>query len=94
MKKLLWYLVAGTRGGINRARIIHSLHDRPYNANQLSKVLNLDYKTVVHHLNVLEKNYIISVQGNGYGKVHFLEDSLSSTTISPKRYIGLTVEKL
>ncbi len=73
---MLWYLIAGTRGGINRARIIHALHDRPYNANQLSKHLGLDYKTVVHHLNVLEKNYIISVQGDGYGKVNFLEEAV------------------
>lgn len=76
MKRLLWYLIAGSRGGVNRARIIHALKERPYNANQLAKYLELDYKTVIHHLKVLEKNYVVSTQGDGYGKVIFLEEEL------------------
>ncbi|HHY00319.1 MAG TPA: ArsR family transcriptional regulator, partial [Methanothermobacter sp.] len=32
MKKILWELLAGTKGGINRARIISILRGRPYNA--------------------------------------------------------------
>ena len=76
MRKLLWYLIAGTRGGVNRARIIAILHDRPYNANQISELLNLDYKTVTHHLKVLKKNYIIETEGNGYGQLHFLSELL------------------
>ncbi|HIE30965.1 MAG TPA: ArsR family transcriptional regulator, partial [Methanosarcinales archaeon] len=35
MKRMLWWLIAGTKGGVNRARIIKILHERPYNANQL-----------------------------------------------------------
>ncbi|MDP3066542.1 MAG: hypothetical protein Q8N08_07375, partial [Methanobacteriaceae archaeon] len=45
MEGLLWWLIAGNRGGINRARIINELQSRPYNANQLAKSLGLDYKT-------------------------------------------------
>jgi hypothetical protein len=37
MKKLLWRIIAGMKGGINRARIIKTLNERPYNANQLSE---------------------------------------------------------
>ncbi|MGZ7116913.1 MAG: ArsR/SmtB family transcription factor, partial [Methanobacterium sp.] len=59
MEKLLWWLITGKRGGTNRARIIKKLKDRPYNANQLSKELNLDYKTIRHHLRVLEENKVI-----------------------------------
>lgn len=50
MKRILWWLIAGTKGGVNRARIINILNERPYNANQLSEVVDLDYKTVRHHL--------------------------------------------
>ncbi|HPX77955.1 MAG TPA: ArsR family transcriptional regulator, partial [Methanobacterium sp.] len=32
MKKLLWWLIAGSSGGPNRARIILMLNERPYNA--------------------------------------------------------------
>lgn len=71
-------MIAGTRGGINRARIIHALHERPYNANQLSEVLNLDYKTITHHLKVLKNNNLITVTGNGYGQMHFLVGALET----------------
>ena len=72
MKKLLWWLIAGSKGGINRARMIHKLNERPYNANQLAEVLELDYKTVRHHLKVLEKNSVIISQGDKYGAIYFL----------------------
>ena len=43
MKKILWWLIAGTKGGINRARIINVLQQRPYNAHKLAEKLDLDY---------------------------------------------------
>ena len=76
MDKLLWFLIVGSRGGINRARIISSLNDLPKNANQLSEKLRLDYKTVAHHLKVLKKNSMITEEGNGYGNVFFLSTHL------------------
>ena len=76
MDKLLWYLIAGTRGGLNRARIISILNERPYNANQIAEKLSLDYKTVKHHLKVLRDNEIISVEGNGYGQMNFLTNHI------------------
>lgn len=75
MEDMLWWLIAGTRGGINRARIIKEIHNRPYNANQLSKMLNLDYKTIRHHMDVLKKNNIIKCSGEGqYGSVYLLSN--------------------
>lgn len=74
MRKLLWWLLAATRGGANRAKIIRMLHERPYNINQLSQTLKLDYKTVQHHMKVLEKNRIIEPSGERYGKIYFLTD--------------------
>ncbi len=72
LRRLLWWLIAGTRGGANRARILMLLHDTPSNANQLAETLNLDYKTIRHHLDVLLKNGAIVTQGEGYGMVYFL----------------------
>jgi DNA-binding transcriptional ArsR family regulator len=76
MEKLLWWLIMGKRGGINRARIIRKLKDRPYNTNQLSKELDLSYKTVRHHIKILEENKIIKPSGDSYSKLYFLEDEV------------------
>jgi predicted transcriptional regulator len=82
MRKLLWWLIAGTKGGVNRARIINILHDRPCNAHQLSKKLDLDYKTVRHHLKVLEDNNLITNAGEKkYGTVYFLSSSMDENYI-------------
>lgn len=76
MKRLLWYLIAGTRGGVNRAKIIKFLKERPYNANQLSNLLNLDYKTITHHLKVLNDNEIIISGEEKYGALYFLTERM------------------
>ena len=79
MKNLLWYLIAGTKGGETRGRIIEFLKDTPSNANQLSEKLNLDYKTIRHHLGVLEKNKITTAVNKGeYGAVYFLSDEMQA----------------
>jgi len=39
--------------------ILKYLFDKSYNANQLATTLNMDYKTIRHHLAVLIKNGII-----------------------------------
>ena len=60
LRQLLWYLLAGTRGGPNRARILEALHGRPYNAHELSETLGLHYRTVQHHLELLRRNGLIT----------------------------------
>lgn len=76
MKRMLWYLIAGTRGGVNRAKIINYLHERPFNANQLSKLLDVDYKTITHHLKVLVDNQIIISGKEKYGALYFLTNKM------------------
>jgi DNA-binding transcriptional ArsR family regulator len=75
MKNLLWYLIAGTRGGETRGRIVSLLNKRPSNANKIAEILKLDYKTIRHHLKILEKNNIITAINKGeYGAVYFLSE--------------------
>jgi DNA-binding transcriptional ArsR family regulator len=76
MRKILWWLIAGSTGGPNRAKIIMELNNRPSNANQLSENLNLNYKTVRHHLKVLEENKVITSSGKKYGEMFFLSDKM------------------
>lgn len=69
---LLGWLIAGTRGGVTRAKIIEVLRQTPQNANQLATQLKMDYRTIRHHLKVLEKNRIVTAVGEGYGITYFL----------------------
>ncbi|PSQ23504.1 ArsR family transcriptional regulator [Halobacteriales archaeon QS_9_67_15] len=70
MEGTLWYVLTGTRGGRNRIRILRAVDDRPRNAHQLADNLDLDYKTVRHHLDVLLDNDIVDKSGDDYGAVY------------------------
>ncbi|MCJ2531600.1 MAG: winged helix-turn-helix domain-containing protein [Candidatus Thermoplasmatota archaeon] len=76
MQRLLWHLIVGTRGGINRAQILLLLKDRPYNANSLAEELGLDYKTVRHHLRVLRKNDLVMVSKEEHSTLYFLTPTM------------------
>jgi len=74
MEGVLWYVLSGTRGGPNRVRILHALSERPRNPNQLAEDLDLDYKTVRHHLDVLTDNGLVTSSGDEYGAVYLPTD--------------------
>ncbi|SEO97474.1 transcriptional regulator, ArsR family [Halogranum amylolyticum] len=74
MEGVLWYVLTGTRGGKNRVRLLQALDERPRNANQLAEDLDLDYKTIRHHLDVLMENDVVENSGNGYGTVYLPSD--------------------
>jgi len=76
LKYVLGWLIAGTRGGITRAQIIRALKELPQNANQLANLLEMDYRTIRHHLEVLEKNKIIVSAGDRYGLTYFLSEEM------------------
>jgi predicted transcriptional regulator len=77
-EQLLWFLFGGSRGGINRIRIIELLKEQPYNTNQIAEFLNMDYKSIQHHLTVLEKNNLINKIGERYGILFFISNYLES----------------
>ncbi|NMC58837.1 MAG: winged helix-turn-helix transcriptional regulator [Candidatus Methanofastidiosa archaeon] len=75
-KKILLWLIAGSRGGMNRALIIKYIITSPSNANRISIATGIEYKTVQHHLGILEKNGLISSIGDKYGKTYFPSELL------------------
>jgi DNA-binding transcriptional ArsR family regulator len=75
-KRLLWYLFAGSRGGENRIRIIDLIKEQPRNINQLAEALGVDYKAVLHHIGVLEKNNMVTKAGEKYGVLYFISNYL------------------
>jgi DNA-binding transcriptional ArsR family regulator len=76
LKYVLGWLIAGTRGGMTRAQLIKAVHETPQNANQLANALKVDYKTVRYHLEVLEKNRIVTSVGDKYGATYFLTQTM------------------
>ena len=69
-------MIAGSRGGINRGKIIEIIKNNPMNANKLGIQLEVDYRTIRHHLDVLEKNGLITSMGERYGKMYFISVEL------------------
>jgi DNA-binding transcriptional ArsR family regulator len=69
-RRLLWFLLGGSRGGENRVRILSAIRSRPNNLNQLSRLLGIDYRSVQHHMGVLLKNSLVIGSGEKYGIVY------------------------
>lgn len=77
MRDILWLVIAGSRGGVNRGRILRLLSERPYNGHQLSSELDLDYKTIRHHVAILRDHKLITSVGPiRYGSVWTLSKRL------------------
>lgn len=74
MDGVLWHVLASSRGGPTRVRIVQELADRPRNANELAERLELDYTTVRHHLDVLMENNVLERPTDGYGAVYLFTD--------------------
>jgi len=74
----LWWILAGTKGGVTRAKIILALKERPLSANQLAELLGLDYKTIRHHLDLLVDNKLVTTAGKKYGLMYFISPELES----------------
>ena len=72
IKMLLWNTFAGSKGCINRVKIVSQLKKMPLNTNQLSKQLGLDYKVIERHLEILEQHELVTKVGNRYGSTFFL----------------------
>lgn len=51
--KELFNMLIGKTGGRTRIKILDELLTMPSNANQLSKRLKLDYKTITYHLDII-----------------------------------------
>lgn len=78
LKRVLWYVLGGARGGENRARMIQALIGRPMNLNQLAEKLGVDYRTIVHHAEVLKSNSLVFSEGEKYGAMYFLSPRLEA----------------
>ncbi|MBU0586417.1 winged helix-turn-helix domain-containing protein [Candidatus Micrarchaeota archaeon] len=77
MKRLLFWLLEGSKGGPTRIALLRLLFKKPMNMRRLSLAAKLDYKTTEHHVELMRKNSILECAGNGYGKVYFISEIVS-----------------
>ncbi len=77
LRRLLMLLIAGSRGGPMRLRLLDLLAAEPRNAHQLAKALAIDYKTAEHHLRVLTRSGLIA-GGEGYAGAYRLSPLLEA----------------
>ncbi len=94
MNKLLSSVFTGMSGRYTRMRIICALTDEPMNARELSKKLELDYKTIQHNIKVLESNSLIDREGEGYGDLFFPSDLITSNLPTLYKVIRKVEKKL
>ena len=78
MNELFSSVFTGMSGRYTSLRIICAITEDPMNTLELSKKLDLDYKTIKHNIKVLEKNNLIVREGEGYGDLFFTSEIISS----------------
>jgi predicted transcriptional regulator len=78
IEQTMYWLLAGSKGSLNRIRILQTLERKPMNLNELSKATGMNYKTAQHHIELLLENNLLIAKGNKYGQVYFISDLLKS----------------
>ncbi|MGD0994843.1 MAG: winged helix-turn-helix domain-containing protein [Candidatus Bathyarchaeia archaeon] len=81
IRQLLGWLITGTKGGKTRAQIIKALKKNPQNSNQLATLLKVNYKTIRHHITILEKNKLIISAGDHYSTAYFLSELMEENYV-------------
>lgn len=69
--KELMNLILGRKGGETTIKIIDQLLQHPYNINQLSKKLGLNYKTIKYHIQLILKSNFITQDEISYGSLYY-----------------------
>jgi DNA-binding transcriptional ArsR family regulator len=90
-ERIWFWIFIGSRGGPTRIRIMKEILKNPLNKHQLAKKLNLDYKTVEHHVRILIEHHLIEIlEPEKYGSLLFP----SSIAISKRKYLEELFKKI
>ena len=78
MNNVFSSVFTGMGGRYTRLRIICAITENPMNILEISKKLELDYKTVKHSIKILEENSLITREGEGYGDTFHPSEKISN----------------
>lgn len=70
LRNLILWLFVGSKGGPTRARILFLIRESPMNVHRIATELNLNYRTVKYHLELMREHGIIERVGNDYGAIY------------------------
>lgn len=76
IKRLLNQIFLQRKGGKTSAKIMDLLLIRPYNGNQIAKIIKMDYNTIEYHLNILCESKLVLCESKGYGSLYYPTDLL------------------
>ena len=76
INRLLQWLIACSAGGVNRGRIIQVLKEKPCSANRLTELLGFHGTTARFHLDVLERNDLVTSKNGEHGKIYVISSFL------------------
>lgn len=71
IKKSLHQVFLKRKGCRTTAKILDLLIERPYNGNQIAKIIEMDYKTIYYHLDILCKNKLVMAESDSYGSLYY-----------------------
>ena len=74
--RILEMILLQRKGGKTTARIIEQILKRPYNSNQISKLLKISYNTASRHFQIMLKYKIVEKIDINYGTYYFASESL------------------
>lgn len=74
--KELYSMLISATGGQTRIRILDAILVMPSNANQLSKQLKLDYKTIIYHLDIICNHNYATRETFGKVTIYYPSDKL------------------
>lgn len=94
MNYVLHYMLEATRGGPTRRKLLDALLTKPQNANQLAESMQMDYKTIQHHLKVLEQHHCVAIINKGrYGAMYFVAEEIRPELEKTGEQFGKTFKK-
>ena len=81
VRRVIALYLAGTRGGPVRLKILGLIQAHPRNINDIAAKLGLDYKTVQHHMRVLEKSGMVVSTKKKYDNAYGLSELLKANVL-------------
>ena len=68
------WLLEASRGGPTRAKIVLLLREMPLNINQIESKLDMNYRSILHNIEVLIENGLVKKLKEGHGAPYMLTD--------------------